>query len=58
MIALLTAVAQLVFLILNNYFEKDKEEKSRKADLHAKLADAIKRNDRDAINDLLTQLHT
>lgn len=56
MISLISGVIQLVFLIFNNYFEKDKDEKKRKEDLHAKLADAIKRNDSDAVNNILTQL--
>ena len=56
MLAVISGALQLIFLILNNYFEKDKAEKKRKEDLHEKLKDAIKRGDSNAVNDLLSQL--
>lgn len=57
-IPIISAVLQLVLLILQNKFEKDSSERKRKDELHARLASAIKAGDRDAINDLLAQLRT
>lgn len=53
---LIPLIFQLITMILKNKFEKDALEKIRKEDLHAKLADAIKRHDTAGINDILSIL--
>lgn len=55
-LTIIGGLLQLVFLILNNRFEKDNLEKKRKEDLHAKLTQAIKDKDTAAITMLLEQL--
>ena len=53
MIALITGVIQLVFLILRNKFEKDAEERKKKEEIHANWADAVKSGDKNRINALI-----
>lgn len=57
MIALLTAVAQLIFLVLNTKFEKDKEEKARRDEILTDWDKAIKTGDVAAINSFIDKLH-
>lgn len=51
------AVIQLVFLILNNYFEKDKEEKERKKEIAVEFSDAVKSRDLSRITRMLDRMH-
>lgn len=56
MLNIISGAIQLIFLILNNYFEKDKEEKKRKEDIHAEWVDVIKSGDKSRINALIDKL--
>lgn len=56
MIALLSAVLQIIYLLLKNKFEKNTEEKKRKEDLHEKASEAIKSCDTSRIIGILDQL--
>lgn len=55
-IAVIGAVVQLIFLIMNNQFNKSAEDKKRKEDLHAQLSKAIKDRDTDSITAILDKL--
>ena len=57
-LSLIGAALQLALLIFQNQFEVRADEKTRKDKLHVLLADAIKRHDRDAVNDILGRLRT
>lgn len=57
-VTIIGAFIQLITMILQNKFNKDAEEKQRKADLHARLKDAIKAGDTDRINDIFVSLRT
>ena len=52
----IAAFLQLVILVLNNWFNKDAQDKARKEKLHAELADAIKAGDTARINNILDGL--
>lgn len=56
MVALITAVIQLVFLILNTKFQKDSEERKRRDELLTDWDKAIKSGDTDKINALLVAI--
>lgn len=58
MIALITAVVQLILLIINTKFEKDKEERKRKDELLTGWDKAVKSGDTTAINDMLIKLRS
>lgn len=57
MIALLTAVAQLVFLILQTKFEQDKQEKARRDALLTGWTQAIKSGDKSKITAMLDTIN-
>lgn len=51
-----TVVAQLIALIIKNYFENDAKEKARKEALHAEAKEAIKSGDLSRINGVFDKL--
>jgi hypothetical protein len=57
-LGVVTAIIQLIVMVFSNKLERDKQEKARKDDLHAKLEKAIADRDASAVNDLLCQLRS
>lgn len=55
---LITAIIQLIILILKNKFEKDAEVKKQKEELHAQAWDAINKRDVGATISVLDKLHS
>ena len=55
-IAIISSVLQLIYLILKNKAEKDVKEKARKDALHQEAANAIKSGDLSAINNVFDKL--
>lgn len=49
-IAIIGAVIQLIYLILSNKFEKDKELKKKKEEIIKELENGIKKRDASAVN--------
>lgn len=56
MIALISGVVQLIFLILKNKYEMDDKKKADKEKLHADWADAVKSGDTARISDMLARM--
>lgn len=57
MIAIISGVIQIIFLILKNKFESDADEKKRKEKIHANWTDAVKSGDISRINSIIDKLH-
>jgi hypothetical protein len=58
MLALISGVLQLIFLILKNKYNQDEDDKKRKEELHVEWADAVKSGDTKRINDMLLKLRS
>ncbi len=56
MLALISGVIQLIFLVLSTLLEKDKEERARKDEALKGWDDAVKSGDTARINDMLIKL--
>ena len=56
MIAVISGVLQLVFLILKNKMDSDAEERKRKEEIHAEWKDAVKSGDVSRVNLLIDKL--
>ena len=56
MIALITGIIQLVFLILKNKFEENSTERKRKEELHKDWVDAVKSGDKSRIHSIIERL--
>lgn len=52
----ITVVAQLIALIVKNYFENDAKEKARKEALHAEAKEAISSGDKSRITAIFDKL--
>lgn len=56
MLKLLASIAQLVLLIMQNKFEKDKDKRKEKDELFEKAKEAIKNKDASATISILDKL--
>lgn len=56
--AAIAAVAQLIYLIVKNKFDRDDLERKRKEVLHAQWTDAVRSGDVNRINDILAGMRT
>ena len=56
MVAIISGVIQIIYLLLKNKFEQDEVEKKRKESLHAEVKEAILSHDAVAIHTVIKQL--
>ena len=57
MIAIISAVLQILHLLLKNWFEKDEQERKRKESLREEASKAILSRDVDRMATVLDKLH-
>ena len=57
MVAIVSGIIQLIFLLLSKWFEKDAEKKKVKTEIQKELSNAIKTRDVSALNSITQRIN-